>query len=87
MTVRVGLRFRRGDARVLRAIAERVRLKELDEQHVATFELAAIAAETGEPLIVCCEDPTEAILMAHGYARYGVRLPAIEELTGHRPAR
>jgi hypothetical protein len=85
--IRVGLRFRRGDARVLRALAERVRAKELGAQAVATFAGAADAAATGEPLIVLCNDHTEAQVMADGYVRYGVRRPAVEELTGQRPAK
>lgn len=87
MSIRVGLRFRRGDARVLRNIADRVRAGELGEQHVAVFSGAADAAATGEPLIVVCENHLEAVMMADGYARYGVRRPAVEELTGDRPAR
>lgn len=87
MSIRVGLRFRRGDARVLRNLADRVRAGELGAQHVATFASAADAAATGEPLIVQCESHLEAVMMADGYARWGVRRPAVEELTGQRPAR
>lgn len=85
--MRVGLRFRRGDARVLRAIADRIRAGDLGGQNLATFDLAADAAKTGEPLIVECDHHLEAVLMADGYARFGVRRPAVEELTGQRPAR
>lgn len=85
--IRVGLRFHRRDAALLLGLAERVRLGELGAQHVATFSNAADAALTGEPLIVTCMHPSEAHVMADGYAQFGVRRPAIEELTGHRPAR
>lgn len=85
-SVRVGLRFARRDARLLRTLAERARSHELGEQAVATFSSAATAALTGEPLIVYCTTPLEAVVMADGYVRYGVQRPAIEELTGHRPA-
>lgn len=84
--IRIGLRFRPRDALLLHQLAERVRHGELGPQHVATFENAADAARTGEPLIVLCEHAEEAHLMADGYARLGVARPAIEELTGQRPA-
>ncbi len=80
MTVNVGLRFQRRDARALRALAGRVRQGELGERHVQVFASAAAAAETGEPLIVVCDDPSEALLMAQGYAQYGVDPPVVEEL-------
>jgi len=85
--IRIGLRFRRSDARLLRDLADRVRQGEMGEQHVSTFRDAADAAATGEPLIVLCEEPFEAEMMADGYARFGVPRPAIEELTGQRPAK
>ncbi len=84
--IRVGLRFHRRDAGVLAALADRVRARELGAQAAATFSSAALAAATGEPLIVLCDHPSEAHVMADGYVRYGVRRPAVEELTGHRPA-
>lgn len=85
--IRVGLRFRPRDAPILQALADRVRQGDLGDQHIQTFASAADAASTGEPLIVHCDDPLEAVLMADGYARFGVQRPAVEELTGHRPAR
>ncbi len=85
--VRVGLRFDRRDANVLRALAARVRAKELGDRAVSTFASAAQSAALGEPLIVLCDHPAEAQIMADGYVRYGVRRPAVEELTGHRPAK
>jgi hypothetical protein len=86
--IRVGLRFARRDAPLLYALADRVRAGDLGRQAVATFEHAAQAAETGEPLIVLCEHSAdEAVLMAAGYTQYGVTHPAVDELTGDRPAR
>ena len=85
--IRVGLRFHPKDAGTLRMLAERVRLHDLGSQTLAVFENAADAARTGEPLIVLCEHPTEAQVMADGYVRYGVRRPSVEELTGQRPAK
>lgn len=86
--LRVGLRFDRRDALLLHHLAQRTRAGELSDQAVSVFQLAAEAAATGEPLIVVCEhSAVEATLMAHGYAQYGVSMPAIEELTGDRPAR
>jgi hypothetical protein len=78
---RVGLRFRKGDARLLQALAERVRQGEIPGA-VSTFEQAELAARTGEPLIVICEDPVEAHQMAALYARLGMKRPAVEELSG-----
>ena len=77
---RIGLRFDRRDARLLTELAERAKLREIGEHQ--TFALAAEAAATGEPLIVECNSPIEVALMAQGYARYGVRQPTIEQLSG-----
>ncbi len=85
--IRVGLRFHRSDAGLLQLLADRIRARELPAHAVQTFAAAADAATTGEPLIVLCEHPSEAQVMADGYVRFGVRRPAIEDLTGHRPAR
>jgi hypothetical protein len=86
--IRVGLRFDRRDAWLLHSLADRVRAGDLGRQAATTFEYAAQAAETGEPLIVLCEHSAEeAVLMAAGYTQFGVTHPAIEELTGDRPAR
>lgn len=85
-TIRVGLRFRRRDARRLHALAARVRNGEIVGD-VATFHSAAVSAESGEPLIVYCDHPAEAHVMADLYVRLGVTRPAVEELTGLRPTR
>lgn len=80
--VRIGLRFRRSQARLLRDLAERCKVNDLGAQHVATFEQAAQAAASGEPLIVICMEPIEAVAMADGYTRFGVVRPSIEQLNG-----
>lgn len=84
--IRVGLRFDRRDAPALRVLAQRVRNGDI-QGDVATFEAAADAADTGEPLIVVCEQPAEALVMAELYVRLGLTRPAVEELTGLRPSR
>lgn len=85
--IRVGLRFARRDAARLQALANRAMLAELADGHVATFRYAADAARTGEPLIVQCTHPSEAQVMADGYVRLGITRPAIEDLSGQRPAK
>lgn len=80
--IRVGFRFDRRDAAILRSLSARVRAGELDNHHAAVFENAASAAETGEPLIVECENQAEALLLADGYSRFGVSRPVIDELAG-----
>lgn len=80
--LKVGLRFRKGDARLLRHLADRVRNGEIPGT-LSTFEQAADAARTGEPLIVVCADPKEAHDMAALYGACGLsRRPAVEALSG-----
>ena len=79
-TIRIGLRFDRRDARTLRALADRAAHRELGANGVQVFQAAAEAATTGEPLIVECQSPLEARLMASGYVRFGVRRPVLEQL-------
>lgn len=81
--LRLGLRFDRRDFRLLRELAQRVRRNEI-QGDAGTFELAAQAAATGEPLIVICQTPEEAHIMAAGYARIGCRQVAVEHLSGDR---
>jgi hypothetical protein len=83
--IRVGLRFQRRDQQRLEAMADRVRRGEIPGD-ITTFSSAADAARTGEPLIVYCEKPAEAHLMADLYVRLGISRPAVEELTGMRPS-
>jgi hypothetical protein len=79
--VRLGLRFERKDAQLLRFLADRVRNGELGtDANVNTFEQAALAAETGELLEVYCDDPVEVVQMAALYTRLGTAQPVIEDL-------
>jgi hypothetical protein len=77
-TIKMGLRFRRKDSQILRFYEERVRNGDYPGD-VTTFEQAALAAETGEPLVVHCVEELEVFLMAEGYAALGCR-PSVEEL-------
>lgn len=82
MSIKLGLRFHRRDAPLLRTLASRVRNGELGENaNVNTFEQAARAAESGEPLEVICEEPIEAVQMAALYTLHGCSQPVIEELS------
>lgn len=74
----VGFRFRRWDARTLRQLAERAKVRDLHEA-TALFDRAAIAAEVGEPLIVKATSAEEAIALAQGFSAYGVEPPIIED--------
>ncbi len=77
----IGLRFQRRDAPLLRAIAARLESGELRGPALTTFDLAADAAETGEPLIVVCKTPLEAVMMAAGYSQFGVTPPTLEQVS------
>lgn len=84
--IALGLRFDRSESRKLRVLAARVRNGELPGA-VNTFEQAATAAESGEPLVVWCAEPVEAVQMAVGYIVHGIKRPTIEDLSGTaRPA-
>ena len=78
----LGLRFKRYEAPKLRSLAAAVRNGELGGQASNVFEQAARAAESGEPLIVHCDDPIEAVQMAAAYIAHGVERPVIERLNG-----
>lgn len=78
----LGLRFHRGDAKLLYTLAARVRNGEMGAQAANVFEQAARAAASGEPLELHCDDPMEAVEMAVEYVRHGVTRPVIEELNG-----
>lgn len=78
---RIGLRFTRSQAAPLQRIADRIRAADLTGRvDITTFEAAAEAARTGEPLIVICDHPDEAIAMADAYIFWGIRRPAVEAL-------
>ena len=85
--IRVGLRFNHRDAGLLHALAARVHNGELRGQTISGLRFAAEAAETGEPLIIRCESADEAHQMAARFILLGCHRPAVEELTGERPAR
>lgn len=85
--IRVGLRFDRGDAGWLRAVARQIRSGQHRGETVGGLTHAAEAAETGEPLIIQCQSPQEAKQIAARFVRLGCSQPAIEELTGQRPAK
>ena len=85
--IRVGLRFNHRDARLLRALADRVTRGELRDQTLSGLRFAADAAETGEPLIIRCTSPDEAESLAARFILLGCHRPAVEELTGERPAK
>jgi hypothetical protein len=76
-----GLRFNTSEAPKLQALADRVKAADL-RADASTFEQAAFAAETGEPLVVHFTDPNEVLFMIAGYVRHGIVQPAIEELNG-----
>jgi hypothetical protein len=78
----LGLRFARHDARKLRTLEAAVRNGELGGQAANVFAQAAAAAESGEPLILYCDSPVEAVEMAAAYIAYGITRPVIEQLSG-----
>lgn len=79
---KLGLRFSKHDALLLRARANAVRNDELHGHGVSVFEMAADAAEKGEPLMVEYEDPAEVVAMAQAYIQHGCSPPAIEVFSG-----
>jgi hypothetical protein len=50
-------------------------------EHASLFRAAAEAARTGEPLVVVCDEPIEAELMAAAFPKWGVVAPVIEKLS------
>lgn len=81
-TVKLGLRFRKGQARVLRAVSQQLASNGIRSEHTELFDKAADSAEAGEPLIVIARNRTEVELMAAGFAQFGCARPAIEQLSG-----
>lgn len=80
--MQIGLRFRRGQARVLRAVAQRLASNGIKGEHIELFDKAADAAESGEPLVVYCTSRDEVVMMADGFTQFGLARPVIEELSG-----
>lgn len=76
------LRFKRGDARVLRALMDRVAQSDMPGD-MNTFRQAALSAELGEPLVIVGATREEAEQFAARFARLGTSRPRIDELTGN----
>lgn len=79
--IKAGLRFDHRDGPALLALAERAKRRELGKQLVSHFAKAAVAAQTGEPLVVICTDVDDLHQQVAAYIRAGIRPPAIETLT------
>lgn len=82
----LGLRFTRGQARVLASIAERLHHIPGAHDQVVLFRQAADSARTGEPLLVECEEPSEAVAIADGFTIWGAARPTVEDLCQPRSA-
>lgn len=80
-TLKLGLRFAKSQARVLRSIREQAEAKDVPGD-LSLYEKAAESAEQGEPLVIHCTDPAEVEHMAAMLVALGVKRPAIEELSG-----
>lgn len=84
----MGLRFKRGDARVLRNLVGRLRsLGPKAADHISLFDKAIESIEDGEPLVVRCSDPSEAYAMAAQFTAYGIAEPEVQDFSeAHRRA-
>jgi len=81
--MRVGLRFSRSQARILRNLVAQLRADPpRGDFDISLFDKAAEAAENGEPLHVLCSDRDEAERMAAGFVLWGVKRPSMELLRG-----
>lgn len=80
--IKVGLRFGAAEAPLLRNIADQLRSERRGFEDISLFEKAAESAEQDEPLIVVCASKLEAERIAHGFTRWGIERPAIDELNG-----
>ncbi len=78
--ITVGLGSTGGTPDGCEAFADRCASERLGSEHVTLFRRAADSARSGEPLLVDCTSPEEAIAMADGFTQYGVRRPAVEAL-------
>lgn len=81
--LQIGLRFRKGQAKVIEAIAQELRSTPAAvnaTEAIGLFDKAAEAARSGEPLIVKCRRPEEAQQMADDFVLYGLARPAVEDL-------
>lgn len=77
----LGLRFRRSQARTLAAIAARLEQVPNAHDQITLFNQAAESAKTGEPLVVVCSDPVEAVVMADAFTMWGAARPTVESLS------
>ena len=78
--ITVGLQWPRSQARVLRALAERVARRELPGVDPELFDKAATATELGEPLHVVATDRAEVGAMAALFATLGTSTPAVVDV-------
>jgi hypothetical protein len=74
-----GLRFRRGQAKVLRALAHQHR--GMNEQTADLFQRAANCATRGETITVWCDSIEAAQSMAATFPAYGAAKPTIESIS------
>lgn len=79
--LRIGLRFPRSQARILRHLIRRAESEGVAAHHISLFRHAEAAARNGEPLTIHCAAHEEAVAIADGFTMYGVTRPAIEDLT------
>lgn len=79
--LRLGLRFSKSQARVLRNLADQLRSTRAPGVDISLFDKAAESAARCEPLEVWCQDPSEVLMMAELFVRLGVKRPAIDDLT------
>lgn len=77
----VGLRFTRADGPLLRSIFDRL-ISEGRTEDAGLFDAAAQSAERDDPLELVCNTRDEAERIAHGFTRWGIERPAIDELNG-----
>lgn len=81
-TMRMGLRFRRSQKRVLRDLIQQMESLQPENFDIGLFRKALESVEVDEPLVVICDTPEEVKAMADGFALWGIVRPAVEELNG-----
>lgn len=82
----MGLRFKRGDRRVLAALIDRAREQgPAAKDHLELFSKALDSLNDGEPLVVRCSAPSEAYEMAAAFSTYGLTQPEVQDFSAaHR---
>lgn len=78
--ITMGLRFSRADLSRLKLYTQELRSQGADPESIGLFDKAYDAAESGEPLLVVCHDPSEGEQMAAGFVRHGFLRPAVEHI-------